>query len=411
MTTSVESPDANALRRAVMQSQTWFSGRKLNALLGLIEQLDAKGRVNQPWVESPLGEHLGGGFRLYARLPSVTKLNTELRAVASYSCLTPVDITNYYPVLLSDMFPETEALKQYAEARDLILKDTMDHYSADRDAAKQLYIRLSFKGHLAAWRAELAPNATANLPFAVEYENAISVACSKVVIKYPEMYRKIREWTDPKTRAPKPDPERTLLSYMLQKKERECIDALRAVPGYTTVAILHDELLVLRVNDTETLLTEMNEAIQKVVKGIKCEIKELEMPEWFNPEQPCWFEQLSEFNPIDRTNHMATWNQLGLPMEGDEETETDFGKVFLPKPAWEVGLRVFSVDSTKKYLEERRKRDSRIRDTDVVTELKKIARFAVRFHVKIQTWYFCQFFAISTNDKEDIVKTVVACSS
>ena len=70
---TTESPSTMMLRRAVMQVPYWWSSMKLQETLNLIEQLDARGDVPQLWCESPLGEHLGGGFRLYPQLPSITK--------------------------------------------------------------------------------------------------------------------------------------------------------------------------------------------------------------------------------------------------------------------------------------------------------------------------------------------------
>ena len=57
--TAVERPDTNPLRRAIMQAQQWYSSMQLPAVLDLIEQLDAKGHVDQLRSEAPLGEHLG----------------------------------------------------------------------------------------------------------------------------------------------------------------------------------------------------------------------------------------------------------------------------------------------------------------------------------------------------------------
>ena len=113
------------------------------------------------------------------------------------------------------------------------------------------------------------------------------------------------------------------MGYVLQKKECECIGAMRAIDGYKTVAILHDELMVENVGGIEGLLRVMNEAVAAVVPGIVCEINEPELSLWFVPEKLGWFEKLQVYNPIDIANHregLETW----LPTN-DKETMQDEG--------------------------------------------------------------------------------------
>jgi len=139
----------------------------------------------------------------------------------------------------------------------------------------------------------------------VQSENAINIARNLIIRNNSEMYWKIKEWIDPKTGTLKPNPDRTLVGYVLQKKEREYIGAMRAVGGYKTVAILHDELMVETVDDTEGLVGGMNEAVAAVVPGMVCEIKEPELPLWFIPGKLGWVEKLSLFNRIDLQNHVG----------------------------------------------------------------------------------------------------------
>ena len=174
MITTIERPDANALRRAVMQAPWWYSSMKLPAVLDLIEQLDAKGHVDQLWTEAPLGEHLGGGFRLYAQLPSITSFTRDIRAIATHQYLTCVDLKNCYPTILMHMYPDILSLKYYVDHRDEVLAKTMRHYDVSRDAAKQLYLRLSFKGTRNKWRSDWAPDVADHDDFVIDFENAIN---------------------------------------------------------------------------------------------------------------------------------------------------------------------------------------------------------------------------------------------
>ena len=420
MITTTERPDANALRRAVMQVPQWYSSMKLPAVLHLIEQLDAKGRVEQLWSESPLGEHLGGGFRVYAQLPSITNFTKEFRAIATHEYLTCIDLKNCYPTILTHMFPDICELKYYVDHRDEVLTETMRHYGVSRDAAKQLYLRLSFKGTCDMWRSEWAPNVADHLDFVVEYENAIHISRNRIIRDNSDMYQKIKVWIDPKTGAPKPNPDRTLMGYVLQKKERECIDAMRAVPGYSTVAILHDELMIEKVNDETALLEVMNAAVAAVVPGMVCEIKAPELPPWYNPEQLCWFERLSEFNPIDLKNHvdgMFDWlPQYQKKVDDDEDESHDdnddedeshekqvLKQTFIPRKAWEFGVQNFSGADMRSHLMWKKKEDSRI-DERLLIEYNSIAALVPLIGIKVQIWYHSRFFAVVNQGKGSIVE-------
>ena len=80
----------------------------------------------------------------------------------------------------------------------------------------------------------------------------------------------------------------------------------RAIGGYKTVAIPHDELMIEKVDVDQTegararalaqLIRVMNEAVATVVPDMICEIKEPELPLWFVPEKLFWFEPLRLYN-------------------------------------------------------------------------------------------------------------------
>ena len=442
MITTIERPDANALRRAVMQAPWWYSSMKLPAVLDLIEQLDAKGHVDQLWTEAPLGEHLGGGFRLYAQLPSITSFTRDIRAIATHQYLTCVDLKNCYPTILMHMYPDILSLKYYVDHRDEVLAKTMRHYDVSRDAAKQLYLRLSFKGTRNKWRSDWAPDVADHDDFVIDFENAINSARNRIIRDNSEMYKKIIEWIDPKTGKPKPNPDRTLMGYVLQKKERDCIDAMRAIDGYKTVAILHDELMIekVEVDQTEELIRVMNEAVATVVPGMVCEIKEPELPLWFVPEKLCWFETLRLYNPIDMANHrdgLETWLPIKVtydhagPSPMQDEGDSDEGqcpstgsedqggggaalspqadledlvsRVFVPRKPWELGIQMFSGKDMRAHLTRKKKEDSRI-DERLHIEIKHLQNTASQIDTKVQVWFFRHFFAIVDKERGSIVE-------
>ena len=89
-----------------------------------------------------------------AQATRATNFTKEIRAIATHQYLTCVDLKNCYPIILTDMFPDIAELKYYVDHRDEVLAETMRHYGVSRDAAKQLYLRLSFKGTRSAWRSD-----------------------------------------------------------------------------------------------------------------------------------------------------------------------------------------------------------------------------------------------------------------
>ena len=83
-----------------------------------------------------------------------------------------------------------------------------------------------------------------------------------------------------------------------------------AVTRYTTVAILHDEVIFARVDDTNTMLEAMTTAVQAIVPKMKVSMKRGEVAEWFSPDTHCWYDEITEFNAIDVPNHTAGWNSF-----------------------------------------------------------------------------------------------------
>jgi hypothetical protein len=238
---------------------------------------------------------------------------------------------------------------------------------------------------------------------------------------------------------------------------------MRAIDGYNTVAILHDELMIEKVEVDQTeesqaralaqLIRVMNEAVATVVPDMVCEIKEPELPLWFVPEKLCWFETLRLYNPIDMANHrdgLGTWlpikvtyddrkvsdlqvNHAGpSPMqdEGDSDEgqcpstgsedqssgggggaalspqadlEDLVGRVFVPRKPWELGIQMFSGKDMRAHLTRKKKEDSRI-DERLHIEIKHLQNTASQIDTKVQVWFFRHFFAIVDKERGSIVE-------
>ena len=406
MATTVERPNAKALRRAAMQAPEWFTSMKLRALLDLIEQVDtAKGCVDQLWAESPLGEHLGGGFRLYAQFPSITKLAKDIQAIAVADYLSCVELKNCYPCILSAIF-DVAALASYVNTRESILRQTAHFYGVCHDDADALYLRLSLKDTLVAWEVDCGYCGSAHFGFAVEYENAIRTVCNEIIQTHEDMYEKITKWIDPVTGEPVKHAASTLLKYVLQRTERRCLDAMRAVPGYITVAVLHKEIMIEKVGDDGALLEAMNAAVGAVVPGMACEIKANVLPNWFQPEKECWFEKLTKYEPIDLRNHIPATDDAfhfrELCLRDKKSPGSGYqDDTFCISHAYKCGLKTFSVQSMMDHLKRQKIRDPRvlINNYKMEKEQEQVRSYGEYLMSKVERWYYRHFFALVTKDK------------
>ena len=418
---TTERLDVEPLRRAIMQAPHWWSSLKLMALLKLIEQLDSKGgMVEQVWAESMLGSYLGGGFRLYPQLPSVSTLSRQMRAIATMGMVC-CDLENCHPTILTWLRPDIAAISQYVNDKESTLAATMAHYSITRDEAKQLYLQLLFKGKLTSWsRNNNIDRGLSPFPFAIEFEKAVATVARQLTTDYPEMFDKIERYRDES--GARRDPEATLLSYVLQRFERKCTDAMRAVRGYTTVAILHDEVMFARVDDTNTMLEAMTTAVQAIVPQMKVSMKRGEVPEWFSPDTHCWYDDIAEFNAIDVPNHTAGWNSFtdllhSPPPEktkknakehDKEKIRCDDDTPYVPHAAkWGVSLIPFANTSVLAHLVAKRRMDYRVLvdDNAIQLELKYISQFSGALCTKMQCWYLRRWFAISMDGRGSVVET------
>ena len=155
---TTETPNATLLRRAICFAPSWYSWNLQSEAIALVDAADkGGGRVTVDWHECANGATLmrttGDGYRLYAAGPSMSKLdrrNINLRAVAQYERVVPVDIVSCHPTILATphevVAVPPEALCEYVEDREPKLSAVMQHYGVDREAAKHLFLMLTFGG-------------------------------------------------------------------------------------------------------------------------------------------------------------------------------------------------------------------------------------------------------------------------
>ena len=127
---------------------------------------------------------------------------------------------------------------------------------------------------------------------------------------------------------------------------------------------------------------------------MKCEIKLPEIPSWFNPNQPCWFENLTKISLYDNDKHKLL--DVNLPDGDAMETElVRFEPVgscsTVPGDYWHVGLELNSKKIALDWLVARAKNGRRFdfdeSEASLSTEFKKIAAFAKRFAKAILDLY------------------------
>ena len=167
--------------RAIHQSPSIYSFNKGSEAVDLVNATNSGDTIAVSWAESRLGKGFcnlqtdGNGGRLYAIGPSVSKLgkNIGLRHIAQHEHLVCIDIVNCHPRALCSVYPNT-IIESYVNDRENHLKQVMDHYSVDRNAAKHLFLRLVYGGCLENWRKTHAPDMSVDLQLTIDFKHAVT---------------------------------------------------------------------------------------------------------------------------------------------------------------------------------------------------------------------------------------------
>ena len=139
-----------------------------------------------------------GGKYVYGRVYpehhlSFGEVSGKLRAYLLGDDWTALDFANCHPNIMyqalemSGRASEFTNLGKYCSNRDCLLKEVMDTYGVDRDAAKKLFIRLLYLGKFNAWAKEHALGDVSEMPFIAHFAREMESAANISVEANPTM--------------------------------------------------------------------------------------------------------------------------------------------------------------------------------------------------------------------------------
>eukprot|EP00397_Hematodinium_sp_SG-2012_P000287 GEMP01000287.1.p1 GENE.GEMP01000287.1~~GEMP01000287.1.p1 ORF type:complete len:2027 (-),score=434.72 GEMP01000287.1:1517-7597(-) len=145
--------------------------------------------------------------RRYADKTSLQSVTRECRAAASGSLLCDIDISNCYPVLITQMVDKCmrsagkpllkiPTLRQYITAREDLLATVTCRYGVPRDAAKNLFLRLLYGGTISSWRDEFGITIGMDVPMLFSFQTDAAEATRAIVASRPDVVARFAEKRD-----------------------------------------------------------------------------------------------------------------------------------------------------------------------------------------------------------------------
>jgi hypothetical protein len=124
---------------------------------------------------------------------SFGEVSGKLRAFLLGAMWTALDFANCHPnimhqALVAAGYSQFVALAQYCSDRDRLLQDVMSHYNVDRDAAKNLFIRLLYLGSFDAWARENGLHSARITMFIAAFACEMKSIATIIVKANPEMH-------------------------------------------------------------------------------------------------------------------------------------------------------------------------------------------------------------------------------
>lgn len=241
--TLTETPDVEELVRCM-----WYcpdmSQRKKDAFKYVLAAAQNNGSLEVAYYDCELGATLAESqfaqtgksslYRLYAREHSWTKLKTTYRLAAQGDKVLNLDIVNCHPAIAYDMHNDLTAIGRYVNDREKCLAEVMEHHNMSRDAAKDLFRKLLCQGSYDYDRAQGPCTILKDF-----WENAKEFG-KRLCEAHPDLLEIIKK-DDSKDRT---YPEATLVSFVLQEKERPVVEALCAEFNDNVLSTLFDEVTV-----------------------------------------------------------------------------------------------------------------------------------------------------------------------
>jgi hypothetical protein len=165
-----------------------------------------------------------------------------------------------------------EGITKYTNNVEQVREDAAKFYNVTKDRIKNLFIRIQFGGSETKWKQDFAKDINKTFPLAKELQRITTKIKKDVASRFPK-------WLNEISKTDKTDPNLTLMSYVLQKVERLCVDNIHQAFGKRMLSRLHDEANI-RV-DCETVdLILANKAICAIVPTMRSSLSHNEPPNW-----------------------------------------------------------------------------------------------------------------------------------
>jgi hypothetical protein len=199
-----------------------------------------------------------------ARTVSYQSMMRELRPVCGGRMLHDCDFVNSIPCVamafVSELGLETEcsALCTYVANRDSILSDVMEYYRVDRNAAKDLFIRILHGGEVRSWRQDNSIKTNdlplgRDMPFVTSFHSQVDVLRGAVLdsqsARQDSFGERIRSLCDPARRHGEDIDKvrRSVFAVILQDREDGCLRTAASIVaehGYMICSLQFDGFLV-----------------------------------------------------------------------------------------------------------------------------------------------------------------------
>ena len=274
----IETPNTIELARTLFHAPLKnFDGYNHKSAMKYIKEAFCNnGNVEAIFEEAEIGKRLGSGFRLYAKTESWTKMMREFRGAAQAGKSVVVDMNNCHWSIWAWLYRDNkeicEGIKKYTNNVEQVREEAAKFYKVTKDRIKNLFIRIQFGGSETKWKQDFAKDINDTFPLAKELQGITAKIKKDVAGRFPKWLKEI-------SKTDKIDPELTLMSYVLQKVERLCVDNIHQAFGKRMLSRLHDEANI-RV-DCETVdLILANKAICAIVPTMRSSLSHNEPPNW-----------------------------------------------------------------------------------------------------------------------------------
>lgn len=227
----------------------------------------ARGQVDESIRRIPMTYHRSAdmGRRYADQNPSLQSVTRECRAAACGSLLCDIDISNCYPVLITQMVDkctkqqglpplELGVLRHYvtSEGRADMLHAVMQRYDVSRDVAKKLFLRLLYGGTVHKWRTENGIDSAPDLAVVWAFRREALNAATLIVRSRPHLVYRFLSRRESNDAA-----EKCALAYILGEAEDMIISTCESIleqRGIPVSVVVFDGLMIDMSSVTEEVL-------------------------------------------------------------------------------------------------------------------------------------------------------------